>query len=762
MQTVTPSALLKSWQRWLPSPSSIPSEESIPLRTLVQVLVGIGIVATDVAAGAFSNLSALPTSLWAVPLSLVGAVVSWQRRRERNILIKFLLAIAMLAALGVFFLNILSTPNDTRIGLALLLVHLQVIHSFDLPRRRDLGYSMAIGLVLLGVAATLSQTLTFAPWLVGFVLVAVPMLRFDYRSRLGLPTPVTQAQQMVPWRGIGVLVGASLALGALIFALLPRFPGYQLRAFPVSTTIPLPADFSTKIRNRGFPQELARGSQGLGSRGSGAAKGEGGKGRALPTAYFGFNEAIGFDVQGVLEPIVVMRVRAQAPSFWRVMAFDEYTGTGWRIKRDNAVTIYRQPPFGVIYLPTNNTHLPTQSIVQTFTMVSDLPNLVPAAPWAGELYFPTRQVALDPQSTIRAPVELLEGLTYTVVSNVPLRDRARLRTTKALYPKAIRAAYLPLPSTVSSRTRKLAERITRDAPGYYEKALALTQYLKQTYVLRQTIPPFSARRDLADAFLFGSKGGSPEHFATTEVVMLRSLGIPARLATGFLPGAFNPWTGYYEVSNTDATALVEVYFADMGWFSFDPTPGRPLTPPSLDQPDTFQVADQSWQVLGRLLPEPLKVALGYLVSGIGGIIAALFAWAGSLVADLGWVGGAILLVLTVALVLGGWGMFALGSWWLGERSLRQLPPAERFYRQMLDRLAQQGLVKLPYQTPLEFLTEVELRLPGEVTQSCSRIVAGYLTWRYRGELAPVHDLEKQYRFLARRLRDRRPVGGQRL
>jgi len=731
------SPWLAELKKRLPPPSTVPPEDSIPLRVLVQVLVGVGIVATDVAAGNFQNLSSLPTGLWAVPLSGAGAVFSWYRRRERNILLKFLLAIAMLAALGVFFLNILSTPNDTRLGLALLLVHLQVIHSFDLPRRRDLGYSMAIGLVLLGVAATLSQTLAFAPWLVTSAVIAIPMLGYDYRAQLGLEAKGGRE----PWGvWLGVLA-ASLALGGAIFALLPRFPGYQLRAFPVSANIPLPKDLSQRIQNRGFPAELAKGSQRKGSK---DAQG----GLALPTAYFGFNEQIGFDVQGVLEPALMLRVRAQGASFWRMMAFDEYTGTSWRVKRNTTVNVYRQPPFGVIYLPTplRTLDLPTQSIIQTFTVVNDLPNLIPAAPWPNELYFPTPQVALDPLGTVRSPVELLTGLTYTVASVVPLRDRAELGKTDQRYPPTIRESFLQLPPQVRPRVRELAQRVTQDAPGYYEKVLTLTQYLKQNYRLQTATPPYGPQRDLADAFLFGSKGGTPEHFATTEVVMLRSLGIPARLVTGFLPGKFNPWTGYYEVWNTDATAVVEVYFAGAGWFSFDPAPGRDLIPPAPDQTETFGVADQSWQTFVKLIPEPLKNALGYLLTGIGTVIAFLFAWAGSLVADLGWVGGAILVLLTVAVVLAGWGLTVLTRWVRYQQRLAQLVPPERIYQKMLGLLAQRGLTKHPHQTPHEFWQDVARHCPAAAPH-CLTITETYLHWRYATTKLPLGPVQTAYQQL---------------
>src|SRR4028119_1886466 len=166
------------WQRLeaMPLPQA---ENSILLRTLVLGLVIVGIVATDIAAET-------QMSFWAIPLSIVGATWSWYHRRDRNVAVKFMLAIGMLLAMGAFFGNLFAQLNDTRLVLAELLIQLQVLHSFDLPRRKDLGYSIVIGLILLSVAATLSQTLTFGPLLLVFLALALPVLVLEYRSRLGL------------------------------------------------------------------------------------------------------------------------------------------------------------------------------------------------------------------------------------------------------------------------------------------------------------------------------------------------------------------------------------------------------------------------------------------------------------------------------------------------------------------------------------------------------------------------------------------------
>lgn len=157
-----------------------PTESSWVLRLLAQGLVTIGILATDMAAET-------TMALWAVPLSFAGAFWSWRRRDQRNVTVKFLLAIGMMVALVLFFRNLLfGGLNDTRLTLAQLLIQVQVLHSFDLPRRKDLGYSMVIGLILVSVASTLSQTMGFGLWLLLFLAIALPVLVMDYRSRLGL------------------------------------------------------------------------------------------------------------------------------------------------------------------------------------------------------------------------------------------------------------------------------------------------------------------------------------------------------------------------------------------------------------------------------------------------------------------------------------------------------------------------------------------------------------------------------------------------
>ncbi len=130
-------------------------------------------------------------SLWAVPVSIVGAIWSYYRRRNANIPVKFCIAIGMLVALGAFFGRFLGDWNDTRINWAQLLIELQVLDGYDTPRRKDLGYFDCDWVNLVGCGCNCESNYGFCSQLLLFLGVALPTLVLDYRSRLGL-RPLTR------------------------------------------------------------------------------------------------------------------------------------------------------------------------------------------------------------------------------------------------------------------------------------------------------------------------------------------------------------------------------------------------------------------------------------------------------------------------------------------------------------------------------------------------------------------------------------------
>jgi protein-glutamine gamma-glutamyltransferase len=712
-------------------------EDSVWLRIFVQALVSVGILATDVAATAQS-------SLWAIPLSIAGATWSWYCRRRRNIMAKFGIAIGMLGVLGVFLSQLLGNAGDSRLLLAGLLIQLQVLHTFDMPRRKDLGYSAVIGLILIGVAATISETMAFGGFLVVFMAIALPVLLLDYRSRIGLGTLRIQSMTLLPPRRLAVLLGAVLGLGLLIFAITPRLPGYQFRTFPVSGEVAIQGKFDPgKVVNPGYLSG-ANGSK-AGSNGS-QTMGSGSTQSFSSKFYYGFNAEMNQNLRGSLTPQVVMRVRSQVEGFWRVMAFDRYTGQGWKVSRNLNSNILRRPRWSYRFtVPQLFPQARTKEIVQTFSILTEFPNLLPALSQAREIYFPTQEIALDPEGGLRSPGPLEEGLTYSVVSDVPYRDRTRLNRISKQYPKTVRAIYLQVPAKIlpqiRQRTEALLAKAQRPLLTPYEKALYLTQGLKQTYSLQANIPALKPGQDLVETFLSDWEGGYPDHFASVLTVMLRSIGIPARLATGFGPGEFNPFTGMHVVKNTDAYALAEVYFPGNGWFAFDPIPGHSLYPPSIEVDQSFSVLRQFWNWIAGWLPSPVA---GWL-SGAIAVLGTLISKALGLFSE-GWTG---LIKLVLLASVGGLGLWATWQAWQAWRRfywLRQLPPMARLYHQMLNFLAEQGIQKHPAETPLEYARQVSLVYPSHKASIVHELSSAYVAWRY-GSSTP--DLERLRQHLKR-------------
>lgn len=737
-------AKFQAFRRALASTDPAEVEDSVPLRVLVQLLVIVGIIAIDVAAA--DVVDSPGVSFWAVPVSIIGGCWSWYRRYKANIPVKFCIAIAMLIALAVFFMRLVGDSNDTRLVLAELLIQLQVFHSFDLPRRKDLSYSVVIGIILMGVAATLSQTLIFAPILLAFVAVAIPVLMLDYRSRLGLSAPSFQGVRSdLSLRRLGTFLAIILALGLAIFAVMPRFPGYQLRNFPVSAPINFQGEFNAEtITNPGY----VRDGVGNGTGGTGEESGTG-AGQMDDESYYGFNSRINQNLRGTLTPRVVMRVRSQAEGFLRVLAFDRYTGQGWEISRNEPEQMRKldRPNWTFRFnLPLEPALGRRKEVIQSYTVVAELPNVIPVMYEARQLYFPTREVAIDLDGGLRSPVPLSEGLTYTVVSEVPYRNRTQLQRNSRRYPETVTKNYLGVPGPLQQRIQKTTQDILNAAPTPvttpYEQALYLAQYLKQNYTLQPDLPFFGGAEDLAEAFLYRYQGGYPDHFSTVLTLMLRSIGIPSRLVVGFLPGQFNPFTGYYIVKNTDAFALTEVYISGYGWFAFNPIPGMEVVPPTVNDYQTFSVLRQFWNWIAGWLPSPIVGLLGGVFEWIAGTVAWVFAQLTALFSR-GWVGILLGAGLLTGLAFLGWIVWSGWHSWRYHRWLDKLPPMESLYQRMLKWLEVQGIEKSSVQTPLEFARQVRYQQAPIPVDVVDEISSAYLHWRYGGQAADMPYLTRR-------------------
>lgn len=169
--------------------------------------------------------------------------------------------------------------------------------------------------------------------------------------------------------------------------------------------------------------------------------------------------------------------------------------------------------------------------------------------------------------------------SYTVASLIPALSEAELESLPGWgderpLPGEF-AIFLELPESVTPRTRALAAELTADADTLFARATAIERYLRTfAYDLSVSAPPEDVT-DVADYFLFDLQRGYCDYYATAFVVLARAAGIPARFATGFTSGSWNPPDQAWVVAEADAHSWPEVYFPEVGWVPFEPTAGRP-------------------------------------------------------------------------------------------------------------------------------------------------------------------------------------------
>ncbi|NJN76593.1 MAG: hypothetical protein HC796_10930 [Synechococcaceae cyanobacterium RL_1_2] len=150
----------------------------------------------------------------------------------------------------------------------------------------------------------------------------------------------------------------TVLLGLGIFAVMPRFPGYQFQNMPVSSPSPGTEEQGFDGENQGISNPgyvspgTENGENGSGGNGDGDQEGSptSGPGQMNAEFYYGFNSVMNQNLRGSMEKKLLLRVRSQAPGFLRVMGFDRYTGEGWEQTKEEEVSTIKRPPWSYRFL----------------------------------------------------------------------------------------------------------------------------------------------------------------------------------------------------------------------------------------------------------------------------------------------------------------------------------------------------------------------------------------------------------------------------
>lgn len=661
-------------------------EESKGFRVAVLITVLISVVA---AVG--SEAVGLGVGIPVVLGVIAGSYYSYRVRKRSNLLLKFILTILLLIAFAAFWVEFNGYINDLRYPLVRLFLWLQVLHSFDLPTRRDLDFSLVSATILMAFAGSLSISSGFLYLLIPFFVSGIISLYLERRS-----TIESSADALVKGSG-GSTRRAVLLAGIVVvpltlafFVALPRLPGFYGSFLPVSRDISRQQSFEGLIRNPGYgkiPESFP-------------AKPP----RFNPDAYFGFSRFLDLRMRGIPSKRIVMKVRSPFPAYWRSTAFDRFIGNGWENTEKDQQEIYSGgQPLTVDYKGSPPQYV-TSELVQTVFVERDLPNTIFAAFLPREVFFPSHVLKVDSMMTVLSPIILDRGLIYTVISQVSDATPDMLRGVSGPYPPGLKERFCALPP-LSGRVEELARSITANIANDYDKVEALSNYLKANYPYDLRVRPQGDRENTVEFFLFEERRGFCEHFATTLAVMCRTVGIPARVAVGFDSGRLNPLTGYYEVTESDAHSWVEVYFPFFGWMQFDPTPGW-------SNPRAFGGREDTWvgfslfryvkDGLSRIFPPGFRRAISTTFKKVWSATRAAASaitrhWAGILLAL-----GALAIAAVLALVGGR----------LKRRGAARPPPqdprqaAVSIIDRMYGVLTRAGLPRRPSQTPSEYAEEV--------------------------------------------------------
>lgn len=349
--------------------------------------------------------------------------------------------------------------------------------------------------------------------------------------------------------------------------------------------------------------------------------------------------------------------------YWRGQVYDRYEDGKWRVTGDNESP--RKPASGDILIP-DSAH--RQRLGFTFDVLAKSQSVVymPAQPvWVNHdaiLLFSSgveEETNLAEDNTeivfdviaIRAFPAFKAGDLYRAGALIGNPTVVELREAEKNYPDWVAGKYLQLPGDFSPRIRGLANQIAAPYDNPYDKANAITAYLRDKIEYSGSVAPPGAGVDPLEYFLFESKTGFCNYYATAEVLMLRSIGIPARLAVGYAQGESNQQRSIYVVRERDLHAWPEVYFPEYGWVEFEPTGNQDQLERPLDRDGSESDADAPMDPLDELRlekergPQPPTD----LAEEEEKETASAWTRRNGLASALAWLGGVFILLLALAL-----------------------------------------------------------------------------------------------------------------
>jgi transglutaminase-like putative cysteine protease len=740
----------------LPVAPTLPAERffriSLFLLLLTSILTLIGTGKIDL----FTSIVATAALLYRARRWWYGHAVELSIRSATFLVLCYL----VFFPLDMFFLSrtlAANSPNPPLYAALISSVHfllfVMLVRLYSARTDRDAHFLVMLGFAAVLASAVLTVDSTFLFLFFLFLLFAVATytgleLRRGATGALvppaaGLPESEKRLARALAIAAVGVSVGAILC-GTILFFLLPRVSAGYL-----------------------------------------------GKTSFNPTLLSGFSDQVELGQIGEIKKSSAVVLRVETGSLvnypalrWRGNALANFDGKRWSSVERTAETIQAN---GEGWIPLQSRPKPGEprgEILQ-FTVLQE--------PMASDALFVAGNVLAlkgnftgeaggvshrrnyiyrDAAGSLVNPFHNYVSVRYTAISQLPSLDRVKLAAAGNEYPEAITSTYLQLPPVLDARIPTLAQTATERGKNSYDKAAALETFLKTKYAYTLQLTGSPGKDPLAH-FLFETRAGHCEYFASAMTVMLRTQGIPAREVNGFLPGEFNELGGDYIVRASDAHSWVEAYFPGSGWIVFDPTPDAPAVSTSFFSrlanladwaeltwndwvisydfahqtalAQTFQIKSRNWREVAAswffLKQERMKtrLSLWQLNHRRSGLIVPVLLVTLLIALKFDWIGRS-LQQMRMLLLLRGKNAGAASS---------QI--ASRMYVELMRLMGRHGYTRTETQTPFEFAAAVNKPALSPMVQEFTRI---YAASRYGGVACDAPRLQQLLGSIRSQLRTR--------
>lgn len=429
---------------------------------------------------------------------------------------KWSINILSISTLIIFLLDAFIVSDDYLISVANLTILFQTIKSFDLREPWDNLQIFFMSLLQLIITSEFTSSILFGAIFIIFLSSSVSAIMYAHFIKTGIKQKIVITKPMV------LITLITFSVTTIMFISVPRVAG-----------------------------------------------GIWGKSHKKGIKTVGFSEKVDFGSFGSvkLDPTIVMRVELNNYKgnnfYWRGTTLDYFNGVIWEnTESEKRLVFKRDGIFLIKPFKKENT------IVQKIYLEPMDTEILFGLPVVAAIETNSRIILMDETGTIYVPMKKNKQFFYTVYSiNEPIRTGF------------IEKKYLQLPEGME-KIADLARSIVKGKTRIYDKVETIETYLKEKYTYTLNVPEPPEGVNPIEDFIFKTKKGYCEHYATAMVLMLRSIGIPSRIVTGFYGGEINSYGGYLIVRQSNAHSWVEAAI-DKRWERFDPTPAISIEKPSV-------------------------------------------------------------------------------------------------------------------------------------------------------------------------------------